>query len=270
MQFWEWILKSFLLGTVQGLTEFLPVSSSGHLLLLERVLGYAPQGGSLTFVNIMLHFGTLLAVVFVFRKDLLALFRPPFRELFMLLSATIPAALVGVLWEEKIDALFAGERGLFFLFLLFGVTAVLLLGAEIAAHRKRTPFGRKAGMAMGLMQAVAVLPGLSRSGSTIAAGIFAGADAERASRFSFLMSIPIIAGGACMGLLGALTDGTALSDPMEIWGILTGMAAAAVSGYLALRLMLRVVKRANYKWFALYLLLLSLTGLWLNCLGILV
>ena len=274
MGFWETVFKSILLGTVQGLTEFLPVSSSGHLILLQRALGYSLEGGSMTFINIMLHFGTLLAVIFVFRKDLLRCFRRPFKPLFMLIAATVPAGLVGLFLEDKIDALFSGARGILYLSICFGITAALLLVCEAVAQRRKrvSPFGWRQTAAMGLMQAVAVLPGISRSGSTIAVGTLAGAKPEDASRFSFLMSVPIILGGVILGLKGAIFDRPETFTQMGaagIVGMICGVAAAAVSGFLAIKLMLRVMQKADYKWFALYLLLLSIVSLWLNTFGIL-
>ncbi len=274
MQFWEAIWKSILLGTVQGLTEFLPVSSSGHLSLLQRALGYSLEGGSMTFINIMLHFGTLIAVVIAFRKDIFALFRPPFRRLLMLAVATVPAGIVGFLFEDRIDALFAGERGVLWLSLCFGVTAVLLLACELVATRRKavSPFGWRNAVPMGLIQAVAILPGVSRSGSTIAAGVISGGDVGESSKFSFLMSIPVILGSFVLGLKQAIFDEPQIVTSMGtagIVGMLLGIAAAAVSGYVSIKLMLKLVAKANYKWFALYLLLLSLSSLWLNAAGIL-
>ncbi len=134
MDYWTAIWQSFVLGAVQGLTEFLPVSSSGHLTLLQKILGYDIGGGSMMFVNVMLHLGTLLAVIFVFRKDILALFKKPFKTLLMLIVATIPAGVIGLLFNDKIDALFQGENALFVLAIFFSVTAALLL---ICARRIR-------------------------------------------------------------------------------------------------------------------------------------
>ena len=280
MELFKAILKSIFLGTVQGLTEFLPVSSSGHLVLTERLLGGTYVGGTL-FFNLMLHFGTLFAVLIAMRKEIKTVLKTP-SVLGMLCVATLPAGLVGLLISEKIDGLFAGEHGLIFLCLLFGATAVLLLLAELTAARRKRPkklgWGQAAAMglpffrqpradrAMGLMQAVAVLPGISRSGSTIAAGIFAGARAEDASRFSFLMSIPVILGGVVLGIAGLCTSPAPEVGLQEGLGLFFGMLSAAGSGYLALRVMQRAMGRANYKWFALYLLLLSLTVLWLDLL----
>ncbi|MBR7186387.1 MAG: undecaprenyl-diphosphate phosphatase [Clostridia bacterium] len=273
MEFWETIWKSILLGTVQGLTEFLPVSSSGHLVLLQRLLGYSLEGGSMTFINIMLHFGTLIAVTLYFRKDIAALFKSPIKPLIMLLVATVPAGLAGVFLADAIDSLFTGTYGAIYLALCFGVTALLLFSGELTALRKKavpSPLGWRQAVSMGLIQAVAILPGISRSGSTIAAGTLAGGRAEEVSRFSFLMSIPIILGSVAMGLKGAIDEPGMLTamGAAGIWGIVFGIVAAALSGYFAIKLMMRLVKKVNYKWFVLYLLLLALFSLWLNTMGI--
>ena len=274
MGLWEAIWKSIVLGTVQGLTEFLPVSSSGHLSLLQRVLHFDLEGGSMTFVNVMLHLGTLVAVVIAFRKEILELFKKPFKTLAMLVVATIPAGLVGVLFHHEIDAWFAGEKGLVLLAVCFAFTALLLLVTEFVAKRRKNPRELNWGntTAMGFMQALALFPGISRSGSTIAAGTFAGAKPEKIAKFSFLMSIPVILGGFAVELKGVIFpgEGAAISVGTEqIVGMLFGVVFAAISGFFAIKVMLKVIGKANYKWFTLYLVLLSLTCFWLDALAIL-
>ena len=267
------ILKFILLGTVQGLCEFLPVSSSGHLVLLQRLLGFDLSGGGMTFVNLMLHLGTLIAVLIAFRKDIAALFKRPFKTLLMLLVATLPAGLCGLFFEKDIDALFAGERGIFYLALCFGATAVLLLACELVATRRKRakPLSWGQTSVMGIVQAVAILPGISRSGSTIAAGTLAGADPGEASRFSFLLSIPVIAGGAILGIKDACSEPALLSGlgAAGICGVILGALVAAFAGYFAIKVMLKAMGKANYKWFALYLLLLATASLIMDTVGLL-
>lgn len=269
MEFWEAIWKSIVLGTVQGLTEFLPVSSSGHLSLLQRVLGYDLGGGSMTFVNIMLHFGTLIAVVIAFWKDILALFKKPFKTLGLLVLATIPAGVVGLFFNDKIDAIFSGDSGLFYLAICFATTALILLITELVAkNRKKTsPLGLKSSLCMGFVQALALFPGISRSGSTIAAGTLSGAKTEDVARFSFLMSIPVILGSAAISLKDVIFDEPEVLSAMGtngIYGMLVGIVFAAVSGFFAIKVMLKVIGKGNYKWFALYLVILSLTCIWFD------
>ena len=256
MEFWQAIF----LGLVQGLTEFLPVSSSGHLVFFQTVLHIEEAD---LFFDVMLHFGTLIAVFIVFWKDILDLFKRPFQTLLYLVVATLPAAVVGVLFDDKIEEIFYGGQwlGIFFL-----VTAALMFACEIVAKRRKNnhPLGWRTTVPMGLMQAIAVLPGISRSGSTIAAGTFAGAKPKDISKFSFLMSIPVILGSAVIGLKHLVFDGgfaeSVAAYPSSghfIVCLLLGVSVAAVSGLFAIKVMLRVIDAANYKWFSLYLVLLS-------------
>lgn len=274
MGFWEAIWKSSVLGIVQGLTEFLPVSSSGHLTLLQKLLGFDTASGGMTFINIMMHLGTLIAVVIVFWKDIVALFRRLFKPLLMLIVATIPAGVIGLLFSDEIDAIFADEeRGLMYLALCFAITAVMLLVCEIVAKRQKDPkpLGWKSSVPMGLMQAVALFPGISRSGSTIVAGTLAGAKRDEVAKFSFLMSVPVILGSFLVeiasGVKDVVTDQpsyfTAIGAP-EIVGMIFGVVFAMVFGFLAIKWMMKIIRKANYMWFSVYLLCLSLTTFWLG------
>ncbi len=274
MGFWEAIWKSSVLGVVQGLTEFLPVSSSGHLTLLQKLLGFDTAGGSMTFINIMMHLGTLIAVVIVFWKDIVALFRKPFKPLLMLIVATIPAGIIGLLFSDQIDAIFSDEeKGLMYLALCFAITALLLLVCELVAKRQKDPKPLNWGssVAMGLMQAVALFPGISRSGSTIVAGTLVGAKRDEVAKFSFLMSIPVILGSFLVeiasGVKDVVTDQpsyfTAIGAP-EIVGMIFGVVFSMIFGFLAIKWMLKIIRKANYMWFSVYLLCLSLTTFWLG------
>ena len=245
MEIWQAIV----LGLVQGFTEFLPVSSSGHLVLLQGWFGINPENSM--FLTIMLHVGTLVPVCIVFFKDILGLFKRPVNLLYLVI-ASIPAALVGFLLSDAIDAVFFGGR---YLVPCFIFTALVLLLAELTAKSK--PLYRDINAAnafgMGIAQAVAVIPGISRSGSTIAVGCFCGVDREKNANFAFLMSLPVILGSA---LLEIVSFAQAPAN-IEVLPVILGVVSAAVSGYLAIKLMLRVVKKANFKWFSLYLVILS-------------
>ncbi len=277
MGFWEAIWKSSVLGVVQGLTEFLPVSSSGHLSLLQRLLGFDLEGGAMTFINIMMHIGTLIAVVVVFWKDILALFKKPFKTLLMLIVATIPAGVIGLLFSDEIDAIFAGSAGLLYLALCFAVTGLMLMACEHIAKRQKAPkpLGWKSTVPMGLMQAVALFPGISRSGSTIVAGTVAGAKRDEVARFSFLMSIPVILGSFLVEIASGVKD-VATGTPSyfseigapDIVGMLFGVVLSAVFGFLAIKWMLVIIRKANYMWFSVYLVCLSLGCFYLSYLGI--
>lgn len=277
MGIWEAIWKSAVLGTVQGLTEFLPVSSSGHLTLLQRILGYDLGGAGMNFVNILLHFGTLIAVIFVFWKDIIALFKKPFKTLLMLIVATVPAGVVGILFDDKIEGIFNPDSNaawLCWLALFFACTAFVLLLTEFIGSRKKkvSPLGWRHSVPMGLAQAVALFPGISRSGSTIAAGVISGAKRDEVAKFSFLMSIPVILGSLAVEVYHLIRPAEGVTVAIEtsgIIGMIVGVVFSAAAGFFAIKVMLKVIKKGNYKWFALYLVLLSLTCFWLNALGIL-
>lgn len=259
------IFQAIILGLVQGLTEFLPVSSSGHLLLLQRLFGI--DGG--LFLPIILHLGTLIAVCVVFWKDILALFKKPFKTLGFLVLASVPAAIVGLLLDDLIeDALFGGKYFAIFLAIFFLITAALLFVTEMFAKKREgtLPVCLKTTAFMGLAQAVAVLPGISRSGSTICAGTLAGGKREDIAKFSFMMSLPVILGSFVIELFKGLRDGeiqSAFSGGGATFGIgvALGFIVSAVAGLFAIKIMLKVIQKADYKWFSLYLCILSVVCL---------
>ncbi len=273
MGIWEAIWKCLILGTVQGLTEFLPVSSSGHLELFRTLLkaDFGSEAAE-TFFDVMMHIGTLVAVVALFRKDIAALFHRPLKPLCMLVVATIPAGVFGILakvfdWDAK---LMAGG----YLAVFFAATALLLLVTELVAKRQKTtrPLGWRNTVPMGLIQAIAVLPGISRSGSTIAMGVMTGGKREEVARFSFLMSIPVILGALLVSAADVAvhhSELTASGNTAALAiGVCVGCAAAAVSGLFAIKVMLKAIGAANYKWFAVYLAILSLVYMWLQIIGV--
>lgn len=248
------IWKAAVLGIVQGLTEFLPVSSSGHLILFERMLN-ADTGGADMFLGVMLHAGTLIAVLAVYLPMLWELLKSDRRKFGFLLLATLPAALVGVLLGDLVDSLFFGGE---WLWLFFALTAVLLFVCERKARRPRVLRPLNAGRALfvGGAQALAVIPGLSRSGTTLAAGMLAGLSREEAADFSFLMSIPVIAGAIFVELIKAMRGGGYAAGVS--WQCLAvGGACAAVFGFLSIKGMLRAVKGGRLTGFAVYLAVLA-------------
>ena len=248
------IWKAAVLGIVQGLTEFLPVSSSGHLILFERMLN-ADTGGADMFLGVMLHAGTLIAVLAVYLPMLWELLKSDRQKFGFLLLATLPAALVGVLLGDLVDSLFFGGE---WLWLFFVLTAVLLSVCERKARRPRVLRPLNAGRALfvGGAQALAVIPGLSRSGTTLAAGMLAGLSREEAADFSFLMSIPVIAGAIFVELIKAMRGGGYAAGVS--WQCLAvGGACAAVFGFLSIKGMLRAVKGGRLTGFAVYLAVLA-------------
>lgn len=239
-----------LLGLIQGLSEFLPISSSGHLVLMQSVFGI--EEGAL-FFDTMLHMGTLAAVVAVFYRELWALLKKPFqKKVYMLLIATALTAVMGFALQPLFGDAFSGK----FLGFGFVLTAAILFTNEKLARGSRTEEQMRVpdALAVGFMQGVAILPGISRSGSTIAGARIFGLSKEDAAQFSFILSIPVI--------LGALV--VQIPDVIEIgmggipWiSVAVGTLVAAVSGYFAVRWMLRLIIKKSLMGFAIYTLILG-------------
>lgn len=279
------ILQAVILGLVQGLTEFIPISSSAHLIIVPWLLGWTnPALTSLPF-DVALHLGTLIAVLIYFANDWLRLIRaalasiaerkiggdPDRRLVWLLIIACIPGGIAGVLLESTISDWFhtpnepirpAAMIVMAIIIALLG--ALLLLAERLARHvRKLDQLTLQDAVVIGLAQAVAVFPGVSRSGSTITAGLAVGLERESAARFSFLLSAPIIAGAGAKSLLeiyGGITSGAISQSDVVLFPI--GLLAAAISGYLAIRFLMRYLQKhpANifvyYRWALAGLILL--------------
>jgi undecaprenyl-diphosphatase len=252
----------FLLAILQGIAEFLPISSSGHLVLAHVALG-AEEGSSLA-LDVALHVGTLAAVVIAYRRDvrsiIMDVFRGRLQTATWLIVATIPIGVIGMLAKDAIEAMFSEARvaagGLVF-------TAIVLLVAErarVLAARSRGSSGgdpeepgREPTLAdaivMGFAQAVAILPGVSRSGMTISAGLLRGLSTTQAARYSFLMSIPAVTGAAVVTLPDAVDEGL---GGLPISVVLMAVALAALVGWAALRALLLTLARGSFRWFAAY------------------
>ncbi|MEL7609241.1 MAG: undecaprenyl-diphosphate phosphatase [Bacillota bacterium] len=243
------IWSAMLLGLVQGLCEFLPVSSSGHLVLLQNI--FRLNEGAL-FFDTMLHVGTLIAVFIVFWEQIWAMILHPFqRKVGMLLLSTAVTTAIAFLFRDFIEGSFGGA----FLGIGFLATAVLLLLSERARPRHKRISNMRAGDALliGLVQGVAILPGISRSGSTISGGLFTGLERKEAADFSFLLSIPAILGAVVMQVPDVIASPVAID-----WlPVLAGMAVAAVSGYFAIKAMLKLVAKGKLKGFAYYVVILG-------------
>lgn len=252
------IWQAIVLGAVQGFTEFLPVSSSGHLILLQNWFGIQDN---IIFNSIMLHVGTLIPVIIVLWKEILALFKKPFNRFGYLVLATIPAGIIGIIFSKLIDldSIFAEHVWLLSITFLF--TAGEMLFSEIYAKKVElnNPINVKTALIMGCGQAVGVLPGVSRSGTTITAGGLARVDKTENANFTFLMSIPIIVAAAALQTLDVIQAGTI--GAVSFLPIALGMLTSMVCGYIAIKFMLAIIKKANYKWFSLYLVLLSVANL---------
>ena len=238
MNLWQAIL----LGLVQGLCVFLPVSSSGHLVLFQTILGVDDPG---ILLDTLLHVGTLIAIFVAFWKDIWAMIRRPLSKPVYLLVATIPAVIATLLLGDFFETAFTGE----FLGLGFLATSVILfVSGRRQGHRREVTYADAA--VMGCFQAFAILPGVSRSGSTISGGLLRGVDREEAARFSFLMSIPAILGSVVLQVKDLVTGG--IETSLTLGPVIVGMVVAALSSLAAIKLMLCIVRRTNLKWFALY------------------
>lgn len=263
------LIGIILLAIVQGLTEFLPVSSSGHLVLASAVLGVQEPG---IVTEVTLHLGTLVAVLIYFRRDLIDLVRgligltqreggmgvKEARRLFMaIIVGTIPALLVGLSNGGLIESLFESP-GAASIALLF--TAAILLTTLVVPKGTKS-VGITHGGLIGLFQAFALVPGVSRSGMTIAAGLYLGIERARAARFSFLLAIPAIVGASLFKIPEMTTQATADGG----WFLLLGFLVSFAVGYMSIALLLRLVKSGHFGLFGIYCLAVGLVGLiWLS------
>ncbi len=239
------IFESIILGVIQGLTEFLPVSSSGHLVLFQQI--FSVDNVPL-FYDVMLHMGTLVAVFIIFAKDIKSLICHPVQKLMgMLLIATVPAVLAALFLEDFFKGAFEGT---FLAFGFFG-TAIILCISELIAKRiaLKKHIGVKQAVTMGIMQAVAIMPGVSRSGSSIAGGLFSGVDRTLAARFAFLMSIPTILGSLVLSIKDLSTEG--MGD-VSVPAVVFGTIAAAICGFFAIKFMIRMISKMKLYIFAIY------------------
>lgn len=247
------LFEAVILGLLQGLAEFLPISSSGHLVLFQKILHIDEP--SMTF-DILLHLGTLIPIFIVFRDDLLSIIKKPFQKLtYMLIIATLPTVIVALLFKDSIEAMFETGR---FLSVSFIITGVLLLYADKipSADRKDDNLSALDAIIIGIMQAVAITPGISRSGSTIAGGLFRRLDKVFAAKFAFLMSIPAVLGALVLEIKDVITDGVPLENIFSapyFFGILT----AAFSGYVAIKFMMELVNKSKLKYFSYYVIALG-------------
>ncbi len=266
----EWI-QAILLGIIQGVTEFLPVSSSGHLELGKVLLNYDP-GDDLLF-DVVLHAATLLSTLLVYRKDILELLKGIFSTKWnkakafaaKVLLSMVPVMAVYVLLKDQIDAIFESSDERFKLLIVGSclLFTAAVLGLTVIVQKRAEEdieVGWKQAIIMGIAQAIALLPGVSRAGSTIASGLLAGAGREKAARFSFLMVLPPIAGGTLLEIKDVLTTEGA-AEAVSVGPLLAGFVAAFVAGWIACVLMIRIVKRGKLVYFAGYCVLVGLIAI---------
>jgi len=259
----NWI-EAVILGIVQGLTEFLPISSSGHLEIGKALLGTQPEG-SLTF-TVVVHGATVLSIIVVFRRDLYRLaadfFRLEWNEstryITKLVVSMIPVVILGLLFEEQIERFFTGN--LVFVGAMLLITAMLLLFSHyVHSREKELSFSRA--LVIGVSQALAVLPGISRSGATISTGLMLGGKREEVTRFSFLMVLLPIMGANAKDMMDH--SASAFSG-IELLPLAAGFVAAFLSGLFACSWMIRIVNRGRLVYFAFYCIVIGLAAILLG------
>jgi undecaprenyl-diphosphatase len=264
------IFRAIILGIIQGATEFLPVSSSGHLVLIPALLRWPTPTLSFT---VGLHIGTLLAVVLYYIKDVIKLFKGLFsvfkkvrtpEEAFYLklaiyiIVAMIPAGIMGVLFSESVEKAFSSPH---LVSVFFFITAFILLLASFEFTKEPINIGHmtfKNAIIVGLMQIVSLLPGVSRSGSTIAGGAYSGMKKDDAARFSFLLSIPMIFGASVFEAKDMLNVSVAGASNSEL---LLGLLVAFIVGLLSIKLFFKIIRKTKFYVFAIYCIVLGVIGL---------
>ena len=254
MEIWEAIV----LGIVQGLTEFLPVSSSGHLELGKAILGDTSVPEESLLFTVVLHFATALSTIVVFRKDIWEILRGLLKFKWneetqfvaKIVVSMLPASFIGLLFEEHLESFFGGSIA--FVGAMLIVTAVLLWLADRAKNTgKKVSFWNA--LIIGISQAIAMLPGISRSGATISTSVLLGNDKSKAARFSFLMVVPLIFGKIAKDIM----SGDLSTESANLGTLGIGFAAAFIAGLFACTWMIALVKKSKLSWFSIYCLVVG-------------
>ena len=258
-------LETLILGIIQGLTEFLPVSSSGHLEIVKAIFGsdYDQQQGLL--ITITLHSATAFSTIFVFRKEIALILTDLLQfkkgESFdfssKILLSMIPAVIIGLFFEDFIASLFNGKIA--FVGGMLFITAFLLYFADKVSQNNKE-FNYENSFYIGIMQAIAILPGISRSGATIALALLLKIDRDKAARFSFLMVIPLILGS----MVKSITDGSLSEENIALFPLMIGFVSAFMTGVFACRWMVTLVKKSQLRYFSFYCILLGLLAILLS------
>lgn len=259
-----------LLGIIQGITEFLPISSSGHLIIFEDWLNLPLA--SLKSFDVAVHVGTLLSILIYFKNDIFALIKgllaaiagkttnehlfgaTPLNFIGFLIVGTLPAVIVGLSLESEIDAFFRNGHNVAYAFLY---TAALFLFVEYGLKNKKSKkLNYWGSLLIGIFQAIAIVPGISRSGSTIGAGLMAGLERKESAHFSFLLAIPALLGAGILTSVKIFEGGAdVVLLPWSVYA--TGILLSGISGYIAIYLLMKFLKTHSLAWFSLYLIILS-------------
>ncbi len=272
------VIKALILGLIQGISEFLPISSSGHLAIAGKIMGMDPEADNLLSFNILLHVATLVAVFIVYKKDIWEMIKAFFamigdvckgkglrlreftyrRLIIMLIAATIPAVFAALLLGDIIENPALWQIGIFLI-----ITAILLFLSEKLAggNVDIEKMSVKRAFCVGCFQGLGTLPGISRSGSTIVGGLFCGLNKQTAVRFSFLMSIPAILGALVLDIKDMFE---ATSQTLSLLPVAVGMITAAVSGYFAIKFLLKIVEKSKLSYFSIYCTLAGIVAIILN------
>lgn len=263
----EHLIKAVLLGIAQGLTEFLPVSSSGHLVIFSNILNFQQSG--ITF-EVFVHLGTLVSVLIALRSEIGQMLLAPYQVWvqkstdpqvqeflkwdYYVIVATLPAVFVGLFFKDAIEQAFTS---VLLVYGLLMVTGLLMFATQFLKDRG-TPFKYSNTLIIGIAQSFAILPGISRSGSTIFAGMAQGMDREKVARFSFILSIPAILGAAVLNIGDMIADPPAVS---QVMGLAVGTIASGLTGYLAIVWLLKIVRRGKLQWFGYYCFGIGILGI---------
>ncbi len=256
------LFEAIILGIVQGLTEFLPVSSSGHIEIASVILGSQSVPEESLMFTVVVHFATALSTIVVFRKDILEILRGLFQFKWneevafslKIIISMIPAVIIGLFFEEELEQLFGGK--IVFVGSMLLITALLLYLADKAKNTDKSVSNLHA-VLVGLAQAFAMLPGISRSGATISASVLLGIDKGRAARFSFLMVLPLIIGKIGKDLL----DGSLAYENEQFGSLAVAFIAAFMAGLFACTWMIKLVKQSKLTYFSVYCLIVGLLAI---------
>lgn len=254
--------EALILGIVQGLTEFLPVSSSGHLELTKAMFGDNSLPEESLMMTVVLHAATALSTIVIFRKDIAEILKgllqfknnEQFQFSLKIVLSMIPAALVGVLLEEQIEQFFGGQ------ILLVGCMLIITAGLLFLADKAKStlnPVSYKNALIIGIAQAIAILPGISRSGATISTSVLLGVDRQKAARFSFLMVVPLILGKMAKDIL----SGDLAASQSNSSLLIIGFIAAFIAGLLACQWMIALVKKSQLKYFSFYCMIVGIIAI---------
>lgn len=251
------VIEAIILGIVQGLTEYLPVSSSGHLVIASEILGIESEQ-NLTF-TVAVHVATVLSTLVILWKEIVWIFKGLFkfemndetRYALNIVVSMIPVGIVGVFFKDEVEAIFGS--GLFIVGLMLLLTAALLIFSYVYKPKQKENISLRDAFIIGISQAIAVMPGLSRSGTTIATGLLLGNSKEKLAQFSFLMVIPPILGEALLDIIKAVSgEAEAVAGSLPMASLAAGFIAAFVSGCLACKFMIGVVRKGKLIYFGIY------------------